>query len=59
MLQTFFVKTDDFNASVAKDTGDESPHESNSDRLGCENGTNRVVLVFPVSFSDELVSSYP
>ena len=59
MFEAFFVKTDDLNASATKDASDESPHKSDRNRLWCEHGANRVVFVFSVSFSNELVSSQP
>ena len=59
MLQTFLVKIDDIDGSATEDARDEPPHERYRDRLRREDGASRVVLVFPISFSNELVSSYP
>ena len=57
MLQAFFIKVDDLNGSTTKNTGDESPHERDRDCLRCEDRADGVILVFPISFSNELVSS--
>lgn len=58
MFQAFFVEINDINGPTTNHARDESPHESYRDRLGCKHGASRVVLVFPISFSNKLVSSY-